>query len=314
MKSVETGEAAFPVSSRVPSPTAYALELVIIAASYAVLGDLAQLLPSLNPTATPCWPPTGLAVALVLLCGYRVWPAILLGSFLAGAMTPLASGGLDIRLFVSSVIIGLGTVLAALSGAWLINRGSNGRSTFETPRGITLFALISFAPVAMIASLAAVGGLFLANEISAASYSTWITWWLTDAAGTLIVAPAIVLWAMTPLRPFSRWTLTESAAIFALTAIIGALAFSPAIGSLSDELAQYQSLFGFLILIPLLWSALRGAQRNAATVTLIFCSIAVWGLSESNDAFLQTRLEQVVAAVAGHHRQRIVVRHSSPAP
>ena len=292
MKSVETGEAALPVSSRVPNPTAYALELVIIAASYAVLGDLAQLLPSLNPTATPCWPPTGLAVALVLLCGYRVWPAILLGSFLAGAMTPLASGGLDIRLFVSSVIVGLGTVLAALSGAWLINRYSNGRSTFETPRGITLFALISFAPVALIASLAAVGGLFLANEISAASYSTWITWWLTDAAGTLIIAPAVVLWAMTPLRPFSRWTLTETAAIFALTAIIGALAFSPAIGSLSDELAQYQSLFGFLILIPLLWTALRGAQRNAATVTLIFCGIAVWGLSESNDAFLQTDLNK----------------------
>ena len=67
MKSVETGEAALPVSSRVPKPTAYALELVIIAASYAVLGDLAQLLPSLNPTATPCWPPTGLALAVVLL-------------------------------------------------------------------------------------------------------------------------------------------------------------------------------------------------------------------------------------------------------
>jgi PAS domain S-box-containing protein len=292
MKSVETGDAAFPVSSRVPSPTAYALELVIIAASYAVLGDLAQLLPSLNPTATPCWPPTGLALALVLLCGYRIWPAILVGSFLAGAMTPLVSGALDARLFVSSVVIGAGTVLAALSGAWLINRGSQGRNTFETPRGVAQFALIAFVPVALIASLAAVGGLLLANEIPFAGYATWITWWLADAAGTLIVAPAIVLWAITPLRPFSRWTLAETAAIFALAAIIGALAFSPALSALSNDFAQYQSLFGFLILIPLLWAALRGAQRDAATVTLIFCGIAVWGSSESSDAFLQTDLNR----------------------
>jgi PAS domain S-box-containing protein len=292
MKSVETDEAAFPVSSRVSGSTAYALELVIIAASYAVLGDLAQLLPSLNPTATPCWPPTGLALAVVLLCGYRVWPAVLVGSFLASAMTPLVSGALDARLFVSSVVIGAGTVLAALSGAWLINRSSQGRSTFETPRGVAQFALISVVPVALIASLAAVGGLLLANEIPFAGYSTWITWWLADAAGTLIIAPAIVLWAMTPLRPFSRWTLVETAATFALAAIIGALAFSPAISALSDDFAQYQSLFGFLILIPLLWAALRGAQRNAATVTLIFCGIAVWGSSESSDAFLQTDLNR----------------------
>ncbi len=301
MKSVETGEAILPVSRRVPHPAAYALELVVITASYAVLGDLAQLLPSLNPTATPCWPPTGFALALVLLCGYRVWPAILLGSFFAGAMTPLATGGIDGRLFVSSVTIGVGTVLAVLSGAWLVNRSAQGRSTFETPRGIAQFALISFVPVALIASLAAVGGLLLANEIPIAGYGTWITWWLADGAGTLIVAPAIVLWAITPLRPFSRWTLAETAAAFALAVIIGALAFNPAIGALSDELAQYQSLFGFLIIIPLLWTALRGAQRDAATVTLIFCGIAVWGLSESNDSFLQTDLNKsllLLAAVA----------------
>src|SRR5579872_4610435 len=163
MKSVETGEAAFPVSSKALNSTAYALELVIVAATYAVLGDLAQWLPSLNPTATPCWPPTGLALALMLLCGYRIWPAIVLGSFLSGAMTPLVSGSADSRLLISSAIVGIGTAAAAFSGAWLINWSSRGRSVFETPLGILRFALISFVPVALIASLAAFGGLLLAN-------------------------------------------------------------------------------------------------------------------------------------------------------
>src|SRR5262249_11401222 len=162
----ETGEIAASISGKVLNPTAYALELVIVTASYAVLGDLSQWLPSLNPTASPCWPPTGLALALVLLCGYRIWPAIFLGSFLASAMSPLASGTVDYRLLMSSAIIGTGTTLAALSGAWLITWTSQGRSTFETPRGIAQFALISFVPVALIASLAALGGLFLASEVS----------------------------------------------------------------------------------------------------------------------------------------------------
>ncbi len=292
MKSVETGEAASFISRTVPNPAAYALELVIITASYAVLGDLSQWLPQLNPTATPCWPPTGFALALMLLCGYRIWPAILVGSFLASAMATLASAGAAVHLLVPAAITGVGTGLSALSGAWLINWSSQGRGTFATPRGIAQFALISFVPVAMLASLAAFGGLLLTGERSFADLSLWVTWWLADAAGTLIIAPAIVLWALTPLRPLSRFSIAESAAIFALTAMIGALAFSPAAGSLSDQLAQYQMLFAFLIVVPLLWTALRGAQRNAATVTLIFCGVAVWGLSESADAFLQTDLNK----------------------
>src|SRR5881396_320491 len=36
-----------------------------------------------NTNASPVWPPSGIALALVLLLGYRVWPGILLGAFLA---------------------------------------------------------------------------------------------------------------------------------------------------------------------------------------------------------------------------------------
>lgn len=40
--------------------------------------------------ATPIWPPTGVAVAALLLLGARVWPGIALGSFLviASLTTP----------------------------------------------------------------------------------------------------------------------------------------------------------------------------------------------------------------------------------
>src|SRR5262249_799842 len=58
----------------------YLVELLIVAALYVGLAESARLLPAVDPVATPLWPPTGFALALVLLRGYRIWPAILVGS------------------------------------------------------------------------------------------------------------------------------------------------------------------------------------------------------------------------------------------
>ena len=144
MKRVGTGEAEFTVLRSAPNAAIYVLELVMVAASYFGLAEVELVLPSINPTATPLWPPTGFALALLLLRGYRIWPAILLGSFVFHAMVA--------RSLLAAGFIGVGTLLAALAGAWLIGRWSNGRKTFETPVGVITFALVSFAPTAIISS------------------------------------------------------------------------------------------------------------------------------------------------------------------
>ena len=134
----------------------YALELIAVAVAYFGLAVSGPLIPWINPTATPLWPPTGLALALVLLRGYRIWPAIFVGAFFA---TLAGSGSLS-----EAACIALGTPVAALAGAWLINRWSHGRDTFATPLGVAKFALIAFAPTAMISATAAIAGLVLAND------------------------------------------------------------------------------------------------------------------------------------------------------
>ena len=60
---------------------------------------------------------------------------------------------------------------------------------------------------------------------------TGATWWLADAAATLIIAPVIVLWATTPLRPFFKWGSLETVAVFILSIAIGVIAYSPLIGN-----------------------------------------------------------------------------------
>ncbi len=285
------GEARVPALHAVLSAATYALELAIIAVSYFGLAGAALLLPAGNPAATPLWPPTGVALALVLLRGYRVWPALLVGCFSAHA---IYSGAITADSLLESGSIGIGTTLAALAGAGLINRWSYGRKTFATPLGIAKFALVAFAPTAMISSALATAGLVLANDSgfadsagawSVSTLSTWTTWWLADAAGTVIVAPVIVLWAMTPLRRLSQSSVLEAAAIFIVAAAIGGLAYSPLVGADLDALLPDRSLLGFLILLPLMWAGLRGNQRDAATAALIFCGIAVWRFSAGAGLF-----------------------------
>src|SRR5258707_603395 len=190
--------------------------------------------------------------------------------------------------------VGIDTLLAAFAGTWLISRWSNGHQTFGTPSNIAKFAIISFAPTTIISSTIALAGFILANTLSFSdSVVTWLTWWLADAAGTLVIAPVVVLWAMKPLRSFSKWNLLESVGVCTLVSVIGIVAYSPLICSnlISNDLnvlLPYRSLLGFLVLLPLMWAGLRGNQRNVATAALIFFGIAVWGFSVGSDPFPKT--------------------------
>ncbi len=187
--------------------------------------------------------------------------------------------------------VAVGILLAAIVGARLIGRWSSGQKTFTTPSAIAKFALISFVPTALISSTIAVAALVIRNNLGFAdSIAPWITWWLADAAGTLIIVPVVVLWAITPLRLFTRWSLLETVAVFVAAAAIGIIAFSPLIdgnlvGTGLSVLLPYRSLSGFLVILPMMWAGLRGDQRNAATAAFIFCGLAVWGFSAGSSPF-----------------------------
>lgn len=282
MDNVGTSDASSFALYRVPKAAAYLLELATVSVSYLGLAAAGLMLPSLNPVATPLWPPTGLALAVFLLRGYRIWPAILFGTVAPQAMAA--------RALLPSGLIGIGALLAVLVGAWLINRWSNGSKTFDTPVGVARFTLISFVPVAVISSTAGVTGLTLANEVSFADHVPWATWWFADATAIVVIAPVIVLVGVTPLRPFSQWRLLETVALLILAAAAGIVAYTPLLGLRLSELAPYQSPLKFLVLLPLMWAILRGNQRNAALAAFIFCATALWGFFLGSDSFLKTDL------------------------
>ena len=289
MTEAGTGATRFPALSAVLSAVIYAIELAIIAASYFSLAESALLLPAINPAATPLWPPTGVALAFVLLRGYRVWPAILVSSFSANAVS---SGTMTASWLFQSTSIAIGTTLAALAGAWLINHRSYGAKTFFTPLGIGRFVLIAFVPTAITSSASVILGQLSTSDLNLSSLVVpSVSWWLADAAGTILIAPVIVLWAMPPRQSVAKWDLLETTAILVAAAVIGAITFIPVTIGAFNELLSQQRQFSFLILLPLIWAGLRGNQRAAATAALIFCGLAAWSSPSDASASLAATLD-----------------------
>jgi len=122
------------------SRTQHVTILLGVSVCYFACAKAGLLLASINPSATPIWPATGLALSAVLLLGYRIFPAILFGAFLANATTASS--------LAISAAIAIGNTLECLVGAWLINRWSSGTATFNTSGGVARFVFISMSAAA----------------------------------------------------------------------------------------------------------------------------------------------------------------------
>ena len=297
MTRAETAETRFPAIRGILSAGIYALELVTIVIVYVCFAEFSVVLPWINPTATPLWPPTGLALAVALLRGYRIWPALITGSFLAATL-----GGAST---VEATFIAFGTSFAALAGAWLISRWFHGRETFRSPLDIAKFSLIAFVPTAMMSSAFAMAGVAFARDAGFEDvFATWSRWWLADGIETLLFTPVLLLWATKSLRSFSTWSLPETAAVVLVTAAVGAAAYSPEIGNYlssdSDPAGPWSNrgLLGFLVLLPLMWSGVRGKQGDAPAAALVICGFAAWGFSSDTGPLPHTDLNESLLALA----------------
>ena len=170
-----------------------------VAAAYWVAGKLALLLAIPPGYATAVWPAAGLALAGTLLLGYRVWPGVLLGSFLINFWTSFdpSSAAAIVKSVTLALSIGAGAALQAAGGAWLVRRWTGFPNEFTDERVVIKF-LAGCVPVSCFVSpTVGVTTLFLAGAVPASScLFNWWTWWVGDTIGAMIFAPLALLWAV----------------------------------------------------------------------------------------------------------------------
>jgi len=254
--------------------------LLALTAGYVIAGKLGLRLAFLNPSATPVWPNTGIALAAFLLAGPEVWPAILVGAFLVNITT---AGSI-----ATSVGTTAGNTLEGLLGAWLVNRFARGRRMFERGRDVFKFAGLAAGASTLVSATAGAVSLSLAGFIPWTGFwPVWSTWWMGDAISDLVVAPALILWGERLRIRWSRQHALEVAALCASLLVVGLAVFD---GIVPWKGGHYP--LEFLCIPLLLWAAFRFDQRVAATAVVILSAVAIWGTMTGYGPFARSTFNE----------------------
>ena len=162
---------------------------LIVLVLYIVSGKLGLLLASVNPSATAIWPPTGIAFASVLLFGYRAFPAIFLGAFFVNITT---AGTIP-----TSLGIAVGNTLEAIIGVYLVKRYAGGITCFDSFLGLVKFILLAGVVSTSVSASIGVASLIAGDLANISDFGPiWLTWWLGDMGGNVLIAPLILVWAV----------------------------------------------------------------------------------------------------------------------
>ena len=186
----------------VPQWANRAIELIGLAAAYYLVGRLGLLLAIPPGYATAVWPASGIALAGTLLFGYRIWPGILLGSFLINVWTSLdaTNAASIVKSILAATSIGVGASLQAVVGALLIHRFVRFPTALAEAKDVIKVLILGGPVSCLVNSTWGVTSLLSASVIERADYAFhWWTWWVGDAIGVITVAPLVLIWAARPL-------------------------------------------------------------------------------------------------------------------
>src|SRR5438093_3148566 len=260
------------------------LVIGLLTVVYFIAGKFGLMLASLHASASPMWPPAGIALAALLVLGYRAWPAIFVGAFLVNVTT---AGNV-----ATSLAIACGNTLEAVCGAWLVNRFAGGTTVFDRPQGVVKFALAAVVS-AVISPFFGVTSLALGGFADWANYGAiWLTWWLGDTTGDLLIAPLIILWSVASKRRWNNSQAVEVGALLLLLVLLSAVVFGgwPAVSARNYPIA-------FICGPIVIWTAFRFTQRETATGIFILSAIAIWGTLHGFGPFVRETENQSLLAL-----------------
>lgn len=245
-----------------------AVQILVVAGAYYGSAQLGLLQELVRAQVTPLWPPTGIALTALLLCGRRVWPGIALGAFLVNV-----SLGPSLPV-VLAIVAGntLGPVLA-----WHLLRRVGFHVRMDRLRDAVALVCLGALTGMLVSSTIGSGVLVLSGALTTAEFwQTWAVWWTGDAMGVLVITPVLLLLSTLRLPPQGRITplrCAEAALLAACTLAVTYLAVSSTMNLL------------FLVSPCLIWAAFRFERAGAAPCALLVSTIAIVAAAEGSGPF-----------------------------
>lgn len=230
-----------------------------VAIAYVVFAKIGLSLAFQTRQVTAVWPPTGIAVAALLLWGYRVWPGVWAGAFLSNVFAAEPAW--------AAALIACGNTAAPLIGVAILRNVVGFDVALERLRDALGLVVIG-GPLAMIVSATnGVVALALAGLIPWSSWSSvWVVWWAGDALGVVLVAPLVLT-----LFGRSRLSGRREGGIVELIALYGGVVV------MTWESFSGTGLRPFPVYPFVIWAALRYRQRETAVTIVLVSALAIAG-------------------------------------
>ena len=285
------------------SATSWSLQALPVALGYYVAAELGLSMAVGDTNASPLWPPAGIAVAAVLILGYRVWPGVFLGAFLANMLAFLGNGFSVGVAIVTACGIGTGNTLEAIVGVFLLRWVIGSSDPFDRAQSVIYFAALTVTLATIVGATIGVVCLCLGHIAEWADFGyLWRTWWIGNAIGVLIVAPVLLAWVKRKPHWGELRLLAEVFLIWALLGVISWLAF----GGIEHTSLGPAHRLEYLPVPIVLWATFRFGLRGAATSILIAGAVATWctvqgygpfAVPSANDSVLLLHVYLAVVAV-----------------
>lgn len=236
----------------------------VLLSLYFIFAVLGLKINAVSGFATLVWVPTGLSLAFLFRFGFRFWPAVALGAFLANTFS-----GSPV---LAAMGIAMGNTLEAVVGVYLIKYVVKLKPSLE--RVSDVLGLIFFAALisTLISATIGVASLWLNGVIELPAYgSTWLAWWSGDAVSDIVIASLIFVWSISRRAKVDKIYLLELLGLLLPIMLITLLIFSSYGQDLSGGRPINYLIFPLLVLL-----ALRFGQRANVSAVFLLSLIAVW--------------------------------------
>ncbi len=277
---------------------------VVVFLAYFITARVGLSIHPVNTFVTLIWPPTGIALAALVLFGHRLSPSIALAAFIVNLSIGAAP--------LVALAIALGNTVGPLLGAYVLTEHIGFRPPILRLRdnvGIVGIALGASIITATVGTLS----LWVGGSVAIGTFATtWTTWWIGDTLGILLCAPLIFKWIYWP-----RWQRTRLQYVELWAAILTVAGSSVLIFWIP------QTQFAYYLFIPLTWVALRTGPRGTTLAIFVAAVIAIAGtllgggpFAGQKLIFLQvfvgtvSALYLIFAAVVEERRQALVTLES----
>ena len=254
-------------------PVPLIARILLLALIYFAAAKLGLSLAALHENVTPVWPPTGIAIAALLMFGRRLWPGVFLGALAVNVLTHIPAG--------SAIGIAAGNTLEALVALWLLERVARWRNSFDSVGDVMRFVGCAAVLAPMVSATIGSLSLCLGGAVQWADFwPVWLTWWIGDGFGALIVAPFILSWRA-PGQLNSGHGL-EIAVLLLLHLLVVMIVFG---GWFPGPVKTYP--LAYLSLPFLFWAALKFDLRIVTSAIVLMAGVAVWGAKHGYGPWVQ---------------------------